>query len=102
MRGWCLGSSKAGRRLSGFSCRLSVGTMGAIEELGTALAWGGEKNFTAEAQRTQRELERFPFGCLALKQEGLWELAFTADFEGAEILVPQAVRRFWLGFAPEL
>jgi hypothetical protein len=52
-------------------------------------------------QRTQR-LERLAFGYLALEKERFGELAFAADFEGAEVLVPQTVGRVRFGFAPEL
>ena len=81
--------------------RQIVDQVGIVDQGVKQVKAGGEE-FHYRGHRAQRELERFPFGCLALKQEGLWELAFTADFEGAEILVPQAVRRFRLGFAPEL
>jgi hypothetical protein len=39
---------------------------------------------------------------LALEEERFGEFAFAADFEGAKVLVPQAVGSFWVGFAPEL
>src|SRR5229473_7269305 len=53
------------------------------------------------AQRPQR-LERFALGCLTLEKESFRKLAFTADFERAEILIPQTVGCLRLGFAPEL
>src|SRR5258707_15474805 len=53
------------------------------------------------AQRPQR-LERFSLSYLTLEKESFRKLAFTADFERAEILVPQNVGCLRLGFAPEL
>src|SRR6266851_554156 len=53
------------------------------------------------AQRPQR-LERFALGYLTLEKESFRKLALAADFEGAEVLVPQTLGRFRLGFAPEL
>ena len=47
-------------------CHWIVDQVGIVDQ-GVKQVKAGEKNFTAEAQTTQRELERFPFGCLALK-----------------------------------
>ena len=46
--------------------------------------------------------ERLPFRRLSPEQEGLRELPFTADFERAEILEPEPIRRVGLGLSPEL
>jgi hypothetical protein len=39
---------------------------------------------------------------LASKQEGLRVLPFTAEFEGAEILIPRPFGSFRFAFAPKL
>jgi len=46
-------------------------------------------------------LNHLPLGSLSTQEERLGKLAFTADFERTEILVPKTLRRLRLGFAPQ-
>lgn len=48
------------------------------------------------------ELERLASGGLPSQEECFWKFPFTANFEGAEVLVPFAVRRIGFGFTPKL
>jgi hypothetical protein len=52
------------------------------------------------SKHTSEPSELLPFGSLACKQEGLRVFPFAADFERAEVLVPEPVRRIGIRFSP--